>query len=659
MKTGDEKIFTSMVGDQAGGTPVFVHVKDGRIIRVRPMIFKDEEAKPWSIKAGGKVFTGPKRASGGPWDMSIRRRVYNPDRVKYPLKRVGYVPGGKTNTENRGKSDYVRISWDEALDISTGELERMKTTYGNSAILSVASGHASTGMLNGHAVTRRALRFWGGATSMNRNPDSWEGWYWGAEHVWGLEWACGIGTWKDLLEDTMQNSDISIFWSYDPEQSGLIGGQDKALWLLWLKELGKKMIFIAPDLNYTAGTKADKWIPIRPGTDAALAAAIAYTWINEGTYDDTYVHSHGVGFEKWKDYIVGNEDGMPKTPEWAEHITGVQAPVIRALSREWASKKVHLAMRYCGAARTPYATEWARMMVFLQMMQGLGRPGVSIHPIASAAPIDPRLETRIPIKMHGEYCMFESIAPKSGNPVKQTLHQPLIPEAISNPPVSWYGGKIGAPAEDQFRKITYPMPGYSEIHMIWSDTVGNITNWNNTKRWAEAYRNPKIETIVAQSTFLENDALFADIILPVCTQLEREDFGYPGNVSLKGKKDEPLAEGRGSDANNFLVVYMKKCIEPLYESKSDYEIGRLLAKRLGVEKEYTDGNTEEGWIKKLFQASLASDYVNFEEFKEKGYYVLKHPDDWIRNPWFRHFYETGDRPKDSFRQNRVLLAEIS
>jgi molybdopterin guanine dinucleotide-containing S/N-oxide reductase-like protein len=642
MDTKGEKIYTSMLGDQAGGTPVFVHVKDGRIIRVRSMIFEEDEAKPWSIKAGGKIFTPPKRAYGGPWDMSIRRRVYNPERVRYPLKRVGYQPGGKGSTENRGKGEFVRISWDEAMDLAVGELRRMKETYGNSAIFSVASGHASTGFMNGHAVTRRALRFWGGTTNMVRNPDSWEGWYWGAEHVWGFDWSCGIGTWMDLLEDTMQNSDMSIFWSYDLEQSGLIGGQDKAQWLLWLKELGKKMIFITPDLNYTAATKADKWIPIRPGTDAALAAAIAYVWIREGTYDEKYVNTHSVGFEKWKDYIVGREDGIPKTPEWAEVITGVRAPATRALAREWASKRVHLAMRYSGATRTPYATEWARMMVLLQTMQGLGKPGVSIHPIASAAPIDPQMQFRTTIKGHGEYSMFESVADVEGkNQVKQGIHQPLLPDAVANPPVSWYGGKIGAPTEDQFVKVTYPKPGYSEIHMIWADTVCNVTNWNHTSRWAETYRNPKIETFVAQCTFLENDALFADIVLPVCTQLEREDISYPGNVTVRTKKEAPLSEGRGSDCNNFVVVYMKKCIEPLDESKSDYEIGRLLAERLGVEKEYSEGRNEEGWIKKIFEKTMAAEHISFEDFKEKGYYVLKHPDDWVRSPWLRDFYETG------------------
>jgi trimethylamine-N-oxide reductase (cytochrome c) len=125
MNTKGERVFTSLVGDFAGGTPVFVHVKDDRIIRIRPIIFEEDEAKPWSIKVGDRVFTPPKRTNPAPYDLSVRRRVYNPKRVQTPLKRVGFKPGGKTNTDNRGKGEFVRISWDEALDIVCGELKRM------------------------------------------------------------------------------------------------------------------------------------------------------------------------------------------------------------------------------------------------------------------------------------------------------------------------------------------------------------------------------------------------------------------------------------------------------------------------------------------------------------------------------------------------------
>jgi molybdopterin guanine dinucleotide-containing S/N-oxide reductase-like protein len=630
MNTKGERVFTSLVGDFAGGTPVFVHVKDDRIIRIRPIIFEGDEAKPWSIKVGDRVFTPPKRTNPAPYDLSVRRRVYNPKRVQTPLKRVGFKPGGKTNTDNRGKGEFVRISWDEALDIVCGELKRIKEVYGNSAILTIASGHGSHGFLNSHGNIQRVLNFWGGYTPMIRNPDSWEGWYWGGEHVWGFDMAMGTPDQVDMLEDVMQNSELLVFWSYDVEQSGFIGGQDKSQWLLWLKELGKKMVFISPDCNYTAATKGDKWIPIRPGTDAAMAASIAYLWITAGSYDKNYVYSHGVGFDKWKDYVLGNEDGIAKTPEWAEGITGVKSYVIKTLAKEWASKKTTLAIRFGAACRTPYSTEWARMMIYLQTMQGIGKPGVGICALANSAPID--FKIKIPDKVAARPMINRCARVVPKNPVKQSVYQTLVPQAILNPPIHWYGGRIWGPVEEQFVPFTQPMPGSSEIRMIWWDTVSNVANWNNTNKWTEAYRSPRIECGVAQTIFLENDALFADIVLPVCTQLEREDFGYEGH---------PYVMGRGSDVGNFVAVYMKPCVKPLYESKSDYEICRLVAERLGLENEYTEGNTVEDWIRGLFNASCLPELISFEEFKEKGYYVFKFPDDWERNPGLRRFYETG------------------
>ena len=95
------------------------------------------------------------------------------------------------------------------------------------------------------------------------------------------------------------------------------------------------MVFIDPHYNFTALNHADKWLAPRPGTDAALAAAIAYVWINEGTYDKDYVAKRTYGFEKWRNYILGKDDNIPKTPEWGEKESGIPAREIKALARLW------------------------------------------------------------------------------------------------------------------------------------------------------------------------------------------------------------------------------------------------------------------------------------------------------------------------------------
>ena len=107
-------------------------------------------------------------------------------------------------------------------------------------------------------------------------------------------------------------------WGCDPETTpwGFAGQFASRLCYFW-SEIGIKQVYICPDLNYGAAVHADKWIPILPNTDAALQLAIAYVWIKEGTYDKAYVATHTVGFEKFSDYVLGKEDGIPKTPEWA------------------------------------------------------------------------------------------------------------------------------------------------------------------------------------------------------------------------------------------------------------------------------------------------------------------------------------------------------
>ena len=147
------------------------------------------------------------------------------------------------------------------------------------------------------------------------------------------------------------------FWGCDPETTpwGWAGADGQPV-LLLVRELGIKQIYICPDLNYGAAVHADKWIPIRPNTDAALQLAIAYL-DQEGTYDKEYLDTHAFGFDKFEDYVMGKEDGVPKTPEWAAAITRRPVRTIKALASDWASKRTSIAhsqrRRVSSAGRTP------------------------------------------------------------------------------------------------------------------------------------------------------------------------------------------------------------------------------------------------------------------------------------------------------------------
>ena len=153
--------------------------------------------------------------------------------------------------------------------------------------------------------------------------------------------------------------------------------KDPSRFSLWYKALGIKRVFITPEVNYAAAVHADKWIPIIPNTDAALLLAIAYDWITEGTYDKEYVATHTFGFDKFCDYVLGKEDGIPKTPAWASPICGINEWTIHALARQWGTKITSIVQFGGGGMiRGPFSSEPARLEILCMAMQGIGKPGV-------------------------------------------------------------------------------------------------------------------------------------------------------------------------------------------------------------------------------------------------------------------------------------------
>jgi len=347
--------------------PVQVDVKNGKIIRIRPFHFNWKyDVKPWKIEARGKVFEASLKALIPPFTLAYKNRVHSPNRTMYPLKRFDWDPNGERNPQNRGKSKYQRISWDEATDIIASEIKRIAKKYGPTAILSQSDGHGETKVVHAaHGCNRGLLELLGGYTWQTRNTDSWEGWYWGAKHVWGSE-PVGKQNQSNLVPDIAEHTKMLLFQGCDPETTPWgWGGQTISQLLYWFKELGIKQVYICPDLNYGAAVHADKWIPIIPNTDAALHLAIAYIWITEDTYDKDYVATHVVGFDKFEEYVMGKEDGTPKTPTWASKKTGVPTRIIKVLARTWASQPTTTTHANGGPlARSPYAHETMRLEVF-------------------------------------------------------------------------------------------------------------------------------------------------------------------------------------------------------------------------------------------------------------------------------------------------------
>ncbi|MCC2096025.1 MAG: molybdopterin-dependent oxidoreductase, partial [Hyphomicrobiales bacterium] len=372
--------------NMTNGGPVFIDVKDDKIVRILPMDFDDRDPQPWTIKARGRKFTPPRKTTLAPHGMNAKSIIYSPDRLLYPMKRVDFDPNGERNPQNRGKSGYERISWEEAIKIVADEIKRQKRVHGPGAIATSHGSHHTWGNIGYYLSALFRFSNAVGMTRVHHNPDSWEGWYWGAVHHWGHTLRVGQSETYGTVEDCLQNCDMIVFWSADPETtSGSYGAQEGTIRRQWLKDkdLGIKVVHVDPFYNSSAQFLPGKWFAPKPTTSVAMAMAIANVWIQEGLYDKEYVRTHTEGFDKWAAYIMGDEDGIPKTPEWQEKETGVPAKDVRALAREWGSKRVYLAPGgwgngHGGACRNQTGIQWARVMVCLVAMQGLGKPGVNM-----------------------------------------------------------------------------------------------------------------------------------------------------------------------------------------------------------------------------------------------------------------------------------------
>lgn len=632
------------------GGPIAIHTVDGVIRRIRPIVLRDDDPKGWVIRARGKEFTPNRKVSPGFIAMTEKNRTYSYDRIRYPMIREDFVEtadGKGRNAENRGKSGYRRATWDEVLGLVAREIKRLQEKYGKETITACTSSHHSWGLVG--YKTSAFARFFRmlGYTQILDNPDSWEGFTWGAPHAYGYYWRLGGTEAFDLLEDGLQNVETMIMWSHDPDTTrGGYAGNESSMWRQWLKSLGVQFIYIDPYNNFSSVKQADKWLSPRPGTDAALCEAIAYVWLTEDTYDKEYIASHAHRFEEWADYILGKGvDKMPKTPKWAERETGVKAADIKALARRWASTKTMggSGMRggFGGVCRTANGTEFARTMVLLFAMQGMGKPGSNIWSATTGAPMDYDF-------WFGGYSdplsqiANEPIADHAAvNCVTQKLYRPNLPDAILNGHYEWCGeGFCGGGIDLEFTRHVYPAPGCSRVHMFYRYGGCFMGTMLDTNKWVKMYQSPELEFVVNQDIHFHGEARFADVILPACSNLERDDIGELCNSGNGGY------QSHSQTGNSWqIVVLQKKAIEPLWESRSDYWIFSQLAERLGFGQEYTEGRTELDWCKRFWEKSDLCDRISWEEFEKKGYYIAGVPEDHKRYYGFRWFAE--GRPCDT------------
>ena len=258
---------------------------------------------------------------------SLRQQVYNADRIKYPMKRKSWQPGGgeAAHGELRGKDEWERISWDEALTYVTDELKRVYAQYGQDAVI-----------CNGWRWAPGSAMFpvIGGAV-YNTECESFGCWAFQTE-------ALGMyshGDHPDLMmapdKYDLPNADTIVLYGCNPAWSQ----HSSMYWLKNAQKAGVNFVFVGPDYNATAAAMDARWIRVRPGTDTAFLLAVAYEMVRldeerGDIIDWDFVNERTVGFtpetmpadattdENFRDYLLGAYDNTPKTPEWATEICG-------------------------------------------------------------------------------------------------------------------------------------------------------------------------------------------------------------------------------------------------------------------------------------------------------------------------------------------------
>lgn len=532
-------VLTSCSHDCGGRCVLKAHVAGGRIVRIET----DDGGEP-QLRAclRGRAY---------------RQRVYAPDRLKYPMKRVG----------PRGEGRFQRISWDEALDTVAAELGRVKNTHGNASILLLASG-GNQSVLHGPASVGEVLTPFGGYTRT-----------WGYPSFEGTSFA-SMATYGTLMTGSSRkellNSGMIILWGWNPAES--IWDTNTTLALMEAKETGIRIVSVDPRFTDSAVALAAEWVPIRPGTDPAMLIAMAHVIIRDGLHDQGFIDTYTLGFEKFQSYVMGWEDGVAKTPGWAEEITGVPGSAIERLAVEYATTKPAALMPGWAPARGVQGEQFARAANTVIAMTGnVGRSGGYAGGFMRA------YQSRLVGMPRGERNPVERGAPPrpdslhklrgAGSATSARIHFTKVYDAILR-------GKAGG----------YPC----HPRLAYVICMNPLCSMPDVNLGIEAFKN--LEFIVVHEQRMTPTARFADILLPVNTFMEREDIVTPWLGSP-------------------YYLYMNRAIDSMDESKSDREICAELGARLGVDGPAGVHKDEE--LLRMVTAGTG-DIPSFDEFREKA-----------------------------------------
>ncbi|WP_019615725.1 DmsA/YnfE/YnfF family dimethyl sulfoxide reductase [Psychromonas ossibalaenae] len=527
---------------------------------------------------------------------SMRRRVYNPDRLKYPMKRIG----------KRGEGKFKRITWDEAFTDIAASITSIKKDYGNEAIYlnygtGTLGGTVTKSWPPGGSLLARLMNLNGGY--LNHYGD-----YSSAQIAEGLSHTYG-GWANNNSPSDLENSKLIVQFGNNPAETRMSGGGVIHHFMEGKAKSNARLIVVDPRYTDTAGGREDQWIPIRPGTDTAFIAAMAHVMITENLVDQAFLDKYCVGYDEktlpesapaksdYKSYILGlGEDTVEKTPEWASKITGIPADIIIKAAREIGSTKPCAVIQGWGIQRTANGEIASRAVAMLSLLTG----NVGINGGGSGA------------REGGSSIPFVRF-PTLQNPVEASIPMFLWTDAIVRGP-EMTAVKDGIRGKD---KLDVP------IKFIWN-YAGNciINQHSDINRTHDILQDESAcEMIVVIDNHMTSSAKYADIVLPDLTTSEQSDFCMDASAG-----------------NMPYFIFASQVIKPQFEAKSIYDICTGLADKLGVKDAFTEGRDQEGWLRHLYQQTRAQDpsLPEFEAMRKQGIYKRLVKDHFVAYQDFRN-----------------------
>ncbi|UXY13489.1 molybdopterin guanine dinucleotide-containing S/N-oxide reductase [Kosakonia sp. ML.JS2a] len=511
----------------------------------------------------------------------VQDQVHSETRVRYPMVRKGFLASPSNPQGVRGQDEFVRVSWDDALELIHRQHKRIRDTYGPSSIFAGSYGWRSNGVLHKAAtLLQRYMSLAGGYTGHLGDYST------GAAqaimpHVVGSNEVYQQQTsWPLILE----HSDVVVLWSANPLNTLKIAwnatDEQGIPYFDALRKSGKRVICIDPMRSETVDFFGDscEWIAPHMGTDVALMLGIAHTLVENGWQDDDFLSRCTVGYDTFATYLTGERDGVAKTAEWAADICGIEAVKIRELAAIFHENTTML-MSGWGMQRQQFGEQKHWMLVTLAAMLGqIGTPGggfgLSYH-FANGG--NPTRRAAVLASMQGTV--------KDGVDAVDKIPVARIIEALENP---------GAPYQHNGMDRHFP-----DIRFVWWAGGANFTHHQDTNRLIRAWQKP--ELVVISECFWTAAAKHADIVLPATTSFERNDLTMTGDYS------------------NQHLVPMKQVVAPQYEARDDWAVFAELSERweAGGRERFTEGKSDLQWLETFYNIAAqrgASQQVTLPPF---------------------------------------------